>query len=145
MTTQTAPAPWLVDHLVHTGVMTETGLTRRARPRPCPHCSTWVITGLDADTLALEAACDPQPLNTLGEAMALVAGRRTLNLTRTRGRLELEQRWADHVESQPAGTGRADVLAEHVCGQPIPASWNTTSRFKPTPGTNPPPGSPPPF
>lgn len=124
-------APHLVDALIRTGRLTETGLSRRARPRPCPRCGTWTIAGLDADRCALEAHCDPTPLTALGEVIALASGRRTLELVRTRGRLELEQRWADHIADQPAGTTRGDVLATHLCHQPIPSAWTRPSTHIP--------------
>lgn len=131
-TNDAGPAPWLIEQLIRSGTLTETGLSRRARPRPCARCHTWTVCGLDADTLALEAHCDPQPLTPLGEVIALATGRRTLELVRTRGRLELEQRWADHIESRLAGnTPGADVLATHRCGQPIAASYSTTSVHAP--------------
>lgn len=119
----TGLTPWIVDRLIRTGAMTETGLTRRARPRPCPSCGTWTVCGLDADILALEARCDTTPLNALGEVLVLAGGRRTVELVHTRGRYQLEQRWADHIEGRPAGAGRYDVLAEHRCRQPVPPAY----------------------
>lgn len=125
------PTPWLVDHLRATGALTETGLSRRARPRRCYRCRAWTVTGLDADVLALEAACDPTPLSALGEVLALATGRRTVDLVATRGRLELEQRWADHIAAFPPGSGHGDVLAEHRCGLPVPDSWAAPSTHPP--------------
>lgn len=127
--------PWLVDHLKATGALTESGLSRRARPRRCPTCSAWTVSGLDADILAFETHADPVPLSALGEVLALAAGRRTVELGLSRGRLELEQRWADHIASRPAGTGRYDVLAEHRHGLPVPATWSTASAFTATTAT----------
>lgn len=125
--------PWIIDRLIRSGAMTESGLTRRARPRPCPSCGAWTVCGLDADLLALEARCDATPLTALGEVLALAAGRRTVELVRTRGRLQLEQRWADHIEGRPAGAGTYDVLAEHRCGQPIPPAYAApTTHVTPT-------------
>lgn len=125
-------APWLIDRLIQAGNLTETGLSRRARPRPCLRCRTWTIAGLDADQCALEAHCDPTPLTPLGEVLALAQGRRTLELATTGGRLQLEQRWADHITGHPAGAGRYDVLATHDCEQPpIPAAYTAPSTFTP--------------
>lgn len=123
--------PAVLEHLQREGHLTETGLTRRARPRTCVRCQAWTVAGLDADILALEARCDPTPLSALGEVLALVDGRRTVDLIRTRGRLELEQRWGEHIDTFPAGGGHGDVLASHVCGQPIPATWSATSVHAP--------------
>lgn len=127
--------PWIVERLIRSGAMTETGLTRRARPRPCPTCGTWTVCGLDADTLALEARCDVTPLTALGEVLVLATGRRTVELIHTRGRLQLEQRWADHIEGRPAGglpgLSPYDVLAEHRCGQPIPPAYAAQTVHQP--------------
>ena len=129
-TPTTPPPPRIVERLIHTGAITEAGLSRRARPRPCPRCGAWTIAGVDADILALEAHCDPTPLTPLGEALALATGRRTVELIHTRGRYELEQRWADHIAGRPAGAGRRyDVLAEHRHHDPIPTAWSTDTAF----------------
>lgn len=133
-TCNAAASSWLIDHLRAAGHLTESGLTRRARPRPCPSCGTWTVCGLDADVLALEARCDTTPLTQLGEVVALAAGRRTVELVHTRGRFELEQRWADHIAARPPAAGRYDVLAEHRCHQELGAlmpGLSTTSAFAP--------------
>lgn len=137
------PEPWIIDRLIRTGAITETGLSRRARPRPCPTCKTWTITGLDADVMAFEATCDPAPLTPLGEVAALMAGRRTLGLVQRSGRYELEQRWAEHID---ADRHRLDVLASHTCGQPITGeALVQSSAFKPASSSTLPPNSPAPF
>lgn len=143
----TAPTPWLIAHLTRAGHLDETGLSRRARPRPCPLCRTWTVAGIDDDIAAFSTHADPTPLNQLGEVAALIAGRRTVELVHTGGRLQLEQRWADHIETRPAGQGRYDVLAVHACGQPIPddPALTLTSAHAPSPAASLPPGSPAPF
>lgn len=123
--------PWLIDHLVRSGALTESGLTRRARPRRCPGCGTWTLAGLDADVCALEAHADPTPLTPLGEVAALLGGVRTVELVNSGGRHQLEQRLPDHIEGRPACSGRFDVLALHRCGQPIPRQFAAASAFTP--------------
>lgn len=139
------PAPRVIEHLIRAGHMTTEGLTRRAKARRCPKCSAWCVAGIDADLMAFETWADPQPLTALGEVVALASGRRTTALVRTRGRLELEQRWAEHIADQPAGTARADVLAAHACHQPIPTTWTTSSIHTPPASSALPPNSPPTF
>lgn len=144
---QTLTAPtWLRDHLIRTGRMTETGLSRRARIRPCPTCPLLILTGLDAEMCATEAACDPSPLSPLGEALALVEGRRTWALHSEAGRWVLDPRDSDQIASEPAGSRlRQDVLRAHRCESGAP----TNQLIAPTtfPETSPPlpPNSPPPF
>lgn len=115
---------WLLDHLIAAGHVTETGLTRRARIRTCRHvkCRDQVLVGLDSDICALEAACDPYPLSRLGEALALVDGRRTLTLRREGPGWVLDWRDAHEITSSPAESRpRRDVVRQHRCGTPRPA------------------------
>lgn len=142
----TSPRNWLTDHLIRTGHLTETGLSRRARIRICPTCHQPTLAALDDDTCAFETHCDPHPLNPLGEALALVEGRRTLALHRTAGHWELDRRDHRHITDDPAShRHREDVLRQHRCHTPpIPNDHTAPSRF---PETNPPlpPGAAPPF
>ena len=112
---------WLIDHLIRAGHMTERGVTRRARVRTCERCGGVALVALDDDTCAFEVAADPHPLSALGEAMALLEQRRTIELTKTAGGYVLDRRAADQITGRPAGaTPRADVLAEHRCRLPDP-------------------------
>jgi hypothetical protein len=133
--------------------MTETGLTRRAHLRPCngrapdgTRCRELVLAGLDADRTALEAFTDPAPLSALGEALAVVEGRRTYSLRREGGGWVLDGRDHHRIAWSPAGTGsRLDVVRQHVCGTPPAAGPLTApSTF---PEVAPPPlvGAAPPF
>ena len=114
---------WLRDHLIRTGHITETGVTRAAKIRGCPmRCGSFVLVGLDdAHQCALEARADPIPVSALGEALALVEGRRTWSLHREAGRWVLDPRDDHHIAGYPAGTRlREDVLREHRCGIGVP-------------------------
>lgn len=125
----TAPT-WLRDHLIRTGAMTEKGTTRRARYRHC-RCGLVILTGLtDPHTCAIEAHVDPHPLNPLGEALALLEGRYTVTARPEAGRFVLDDRDDLTIAARPAGTTlRADVLAEHRCGRPVPKGGRGPSSF----------------
>lgn len=112
---------WLLEHLIRAGHITERGISRKARVRTCERCGRVALVGLDADVCAFEVAADPLPLSRLGEALALVEGRRTFALVRTHRGYELDARDASAILGRPAGaTKRQDVLAEHRCSAPGP-------------------------
>ena len=99
-------------------------MSRTVRTRECPHCRAVVLAGLDRDWLALDTTLDAQPVDNLGEALALIQGRRTFDLRPTRshgshGRL-MEERNAWRI-SNPWQLPYP-VHAEHRCGQPLPAA-----------------------
>lgn len=75
-----------------------------------------VIAAINTD--ARDTLCDVIPLSRPGELAANIAGRRTL-------RLDTDKRlWttgADRIRTEPMPGDR--ILAEHRCGQPIPAAW----------------------
>ena len=133
MTTATTPT-WLRDHLLRTGHIAETGVSRGAKLRRCRRCGVFVLTGLDADMCALEVQADPTPLSPLGEAFAVVEGRRTFALHRAGGRWEIDWRDAGDIASHPAGSARReDVLRQHRCGdQDQPAALTAASTFPET-------------
>lgn len=111
-----APSRWLLGHLVAAGHLTESGLSRRARIRTCS-CGQAVLAGLDDEILAFEVQVDPVPVSPIGEALALIEGRRTFSLAREGGRYVLDPRTAADILHHPAGTHpRRDVLRAHRCG-----------------------------
>jgi len=89
---------------------------RGARLDVCQECLGLLLVGLDADRAACHVRADYARLTTLGELLALAAGRATFALTAYAGRVELDHRdrW------QIGGRSPADhvVLAEHACGAP---------------------------
>jgi hypothetical protein len=141
------PAPsWLLNHLITAGHVTETGISRRARIRTCRTCSTHTLVGLDNDRCAFEATVDPTPLSPLGEALAIVEGRRTLALHHEAGRYVLDPRAADHIADHPAGSRRReDVLREHRCDTAPPVDALTAPSTFLSAAACLPPGSPAPF
>lgn len=129
--------------LVREGHITPSGTGRRAQPRRCRDCRAPVLVGDDHDTTRLTATVDPEPLTPLGEALAILEGRRTLALVMEAGRLVMWARDAGHIRSAPAGTrAREDVLREHRCGSPPPDTAPTRHHFA---ALQLPPNSPPPF
>lgn len=120
----TLTADRLRAHLITTGVITESGVSRAAKLRACTHCGHPVIRALDGDVLAFDVSCDPDPIDPLGEVLALAAGRRTYDAIPTKTRLELEPRHPAHI----TGPHRYPVLAEHRCGQPLPAAADRAQR-----------------
>lgn len=124
------PQPtWLRDHLIRAGAITETGASRRANIRTCPACRARILVGLDDIQGALEVRADPVPLSPLGEALAHLAGARTLALHREGGRFVLDRRADRDITKRPAGTAdREDVVREHRCetGLTLPETAPTT-------------------
>ena len=122
---------WLQEMLVAKGVMSATGLTRKARIHSHRPCSQATVAGYDADVCALDAWCDLHELTADGEVLALLDGRVTYEVDGER--LHRRDRWA--IRSRPAG-GSTPVLAEHRCDAPLPFDWRA-----PTVTTPPPPAT----
>lgn len=102
--------------------------TRVARIRLCPRCHAPIIVGLDADMCALTAHADPTPINETGEALAQLTERRTYDYTKTLGAPRLEYR----AEWNITAPRRYPVLAEHRCGQTLPADKQEATPRKKT-------------
>ena len=88
---------------------------RKAKTTPCTRCAQTTINGLDNDTCAWAAAADPTPLTWAGELAARLNGRHTYEMSAR----ELHRRTNDRAK-QPAND---PVLPQHICGQPVPATW----------------------
>lgn len=121
-------APWLRRHLETIGAWNADGISRRASARRCADCGAWTLAGLDDPRCAGAAVVDTTPLNTLGEAVALLAGRTTYTLSRRAGRLELDHR---HQWAIGAGTPDGDVVAEHRCHASDVPALAAASRLRP--------------
>lgn len=120
MTIRTAMPDHIRAHLHATGVLTPDGISRRAKTTFCASCRAVVIRGLDSHIAATVATADPAALTPLGEVLALATGRRTYDLTWTGGRYEIDHRNEWHIRGRPPGT-QFHVIADHKCGQPLPA------------------------
>lgn len=113
-------------------------MTRRhVTQQTCKTCHAPILTGLDNDTAGLPTHVDPQPVDNLGEAVAVLTGRRTYDLRQ--GSYEegrggrLEQRTASSIRTSHR---LHPVHAEHRCDQPLPAAapspgrgWATGTEF----------------
>ena len=75
------------------------------------------------------ANADPTPLSPLGEALALIGGRRTYALRQSSGRLELQLRDQWQIEGSPAGT-RYDIVPAHTCeAVDLPSAPSVQQRY----------------
>lgn len=106
---------WLQTHLEACGRWDADGIRRAVSAAVCPTCKTRVLTGLDDDRCAGPATADPTPLDATGEALALLAGRSTYDLTRRGDRYELDLRDPIRIRHRPAGSPGADVVPAHRC------------------------------
>ena len=104
-------------------------MTRRAADTICAPCWTYTLAGIDADVAGLPVAVDNFPLSRQGELLAVVAGRAVYALD-IRGELHRRDRWALRRPS------KEPVLAEHRCGQPLPAAWLAPATPRPRPSTS---------
>jgi hypothetical protein len=109
-------------------------------------CGAQVLKGLNDDWCAFVVRADIWPLSPYGEMLALLSGRATYDLHRhgDHYRLYARDRW--NIRGRPAGTlypaWRSDVVADHVCGYPLPS---TRSVYDAAQVSRPDPNQPPPF
>ena len=97
----------------------QTGATRSARAHYCVVCHAVVMRGIDAPFGGMSRDLDPEPLSRLGEALALMGGRRTYTLSWRGDRYEIDTRDMWGIRGSPAGAVvGADVCVEHICGAP---------------------------
>lgn len=106
---------WLWRHLEQTGVVGPDRVGRSVRATACRTCCGQTLTGLDNDRCAVVAHADPEPVSPLGEALALLAGRKTYALHPSANGYELVLRYDKQIAAAPPGTRGYDVLAEHAC------------------------------
>lgn len=97
---------------------------RSACLQRCTKCQAPVLYGLDADICALSVKADPTPITPLGEAIALLDGRRTFTLTDIAGRIEITTR--DHWAI--GGESKHPVIPEHKCNSKLDAHMQPTAR-----------------
>lgn len=106
--------PWLQRQLEAKGRWNSDGISRGIHAGRCRTCTAPVVRGLDADVAGLPVTCDPQPVDSLGEAIALVGGRGTYTLALIAGRWQVS-----HRDQWRIAARRADhVLASHQCDSP---------------------------
>lgn len=124
--------PHLKRALIAKSVITETGLTRKARTRHC-RCGLAVIACID--DLGLDAIAWPTPTTTLGELVAALAGLRTWHHAASSE--ALIARGPHTIRAKPADTVR--VLVQHRCGDPPPERADTATSAPAAPDYHRPP------
>ena len=116
MTTTTTMQPWLFRQLVEQGVVDETGVSDKPRPRRCRSCGASTLVAWQDGKLD-PVAVDPIDLTPLGELQATCAGRRTFaHWGGASGQLDLRE--ARQITRWPAGDRRQAVRPEHRCHAP---------------------------
>lgn len=114
-------APWLRRQLIASGRMTAEGLTRRAKIMT-HRCGCPCFAGYDGDICAMDAWAELQEVNVIGEAEALMSGRRTYTYWIRLEHLQLRNQF--DIQWEPAGSQEhRRVLVEHRCDEPFPAHW----------------------
>ena len=115
---------WLVERLIDNGFLDRpTGVTRRARAVACDRgCGQPVMRGFDEDFGGCVVECDPRPLTQAGEIEAIIAGRRTYELSGIHY-LTLWSRNKWRIKARPVGTPRMEVLAQHKCNSTEQFEW----------------------
>lgn len=90
------PIEWL-DNATHTQVATSR----------CRQCKAWTV-------LADNTHLDPTPLTAAGEAIAILNGHATYQISRL---LQPQRRAARHITEHPAGTFKlpTDIYPTHIC------------------------------
>jgi hypothetical protein len=117
---------WLRRHLEQTGKLDTDGFSRTIRAGRCPTCHQPTVRGLDDENCAVPVRCDAVVLDQVGELLAVTAGRTTYDVTGSAQRPTLDRRLPAHI-SAPR---RYPVLAEHRCGQPLPAANDIPEQVK---------------
>jgi hypothetical protein len=79
-------------------------------------CGQTILSGLDADRAAFTVEVDPQHLSDSGELLAVIFGRKTYSLNIGHVLRRRDQWHLRNPSNRP-------VLAEHLCGEPIPERW----------------------
>lgn len=108
---------YVVAHLVAQGLRDgDTGAMRRARAAYCVRCHALVMRGIDAPMAGMSRDVEPAPLSRLGEALALMSGRRTYTLAWRGDRYEIDWRDRWQIQGSPAESrAGVDVVVEHDC------------------------------
>jgi hypothetical protein len=95
----------------------------------CRLCGAPVLVGQDDSDGGIETYVEPVPLSKVGEALAVLTGRRCVLLIREAGHWVIQRRLLTDVAKERIS--REDVLVEHKCGAPELPPAETT--FPPVP------------
>jgi len=113
---------WLKDRI---GAPVYRGVTTHR----CRTCQAQILEGLDEDVCAFRAVVDPDPLTPMGEALALLAGRRSYEIRRHSGGWALWHRDRWQIRGRVAGP-KYLVVADHQCDTPKLPTIPTPPRVK---------------
>jgi len=112
---------------------------RAAQLRVCKKCGAPVLAGLDADIAALKVQIDPTPVDAVGEALAVLAGRGTYELHRSRHGHQIHARYPWNITAPR----KRPVYPGHRCGQNLDAhtdhTWAQAAPQRPQADQNTPP------
>lgn len=97
---------------------------RDVRRRRCHRCGAVIISGTDDHSL--DVVVDVVGLSVVGEALAIIDGRRTWAYTvgSRRNARELWRRTRDQIGTDP---GASDLLTGHDCEAAVPDAWSAPS------------------
>lgn len=102
----------------------------------CRDCTAPVLVGVDAPACGISVTLDPQPVDNLGEALALVSGRRTFAVSTVNESGNYRRVFAERTASWiRRGAALAPIHPEHRCNQPLPVAvptqqgWATGAEF----------------
>ena len=96
--------------------------SRTIHATTCCSCRAPILTGLDADVLAVTVSVDWTHLNEQGELQALLQGRTTYRLEAPPGqRPRLTRRRAPQIRAKRKQWQQFDIVPDHKCGNPLPA------------------------
>jgi hypothetical protein len=90
------------------------------KTKTCARCGRRVVEAQDDCGLWIEV--EPRPVGRMGEALALLAHRRTYEIRLWGGRYSVGHRDLFRIRGAPAGSAkRIDTVVEHDCdAEPIP-------------------------
>jgi len=107
-------AAWITQMLIDKGIVSEGGLTRKARIQTHRPCRMPCLAAID--DLGLDTWCDLAELTPQGELDSLLEGRHTWHL---HAGTDLCHRGRMRIAWSSAGDRSLPVFAEHRCDQPI--------------------------
>lgn len=113
-------APWLQQHLIAEGHVTEKGLTRTPQQRTCRDCGQRLLAGIDRS--GFDAWTWAWPTTTTGELAAVLRGVPTWHLSAHGG---LIYRSSHTIAAKPASD--VAVHVGHRCGDPPPPAASVTA------------------
>lgn len=103
-------------------------MSRALRATSCGRCRVPTATG-DCARTSIETRVDVAPLSIPGQALAVLTGRWTFRLARSRGVWAISVRMLDEVtaalQAQPSSPG--SVLVMHRCLTPLPTQPGPTA------------------